>query len=47
MKGYDFLLLARKFGDRYGLKLMETETKTFKKDVAFCCWQESLAINMA
>ena len=30
MKGYGFLLLARKFGDRYGLKLMETETKTLK-----------------
>ena len=24
------MLLARKFGDRYGLKLMETETKTLK-----------------
>ena len=30
MKGYGFLLLARKFGDKYGLKLMETETKTLK-----------------
>ena len=24
------MLLARKFGDKYGLKLMETETKTLK-----------------
>ena len=47
MKGYGFLLLARKFGNKCGLKLAETETKTFKKDMAFCCWQESLVINMA
>ena len=47
MKGYGFLLLARKFGNKCGLKLTETETKTFKKDMAFCCWQERLVINMA
>ena len=28
VKGYAFLLFARKFGDKYGKKLMDTETKT-------------------
>ena len=28
VKGYDFLLFARKFGDKYGKKLMNTATKT-------------------
>ena len=28
VKGYSFLLSARKFGDKYGKKLMETATKT-------------------
>ena len=28
VKGYDFLSFARKFGDRYGEKLMDTATKT-------------------
>ena len=27
-KGYDFLSFARKFGDKYGKKLMDTATKT-------------------
>ena len=27
-KGYDFLSFARKFGDTYGKKLMDTATKT-------------------
>ena len=26
--GYGFLLFARKFGDKYGKKLMDTPTKT-------------------
>ena len=28
VKGYGFLLFARKFGDKYGQKLMDTATKT-------------------
>ena len=28
VKGYDFLSFARKFGDKYGKKLMDTATKT-------------------
>ena len=28
VKGYSFLLFARKFGDKYGKKLMDTATKT-------------------
>ena len=28
VKGYDFLSFARKFGDRYGKKLMDSATKT-------------------
>ena len=28
VKGYDFLLFARNFGDKYGKKLMDTATKT-------------------
>ena len=28
LKGYGFLLFARKFGDKYGKKLMNTATKT-------------------
>ena len=28
VKGYGFLSFARKFGDKYGRKLMDTETKT-------------------
>ena len=28
VKGYDFLSLARKFGDKYGKKLIDTATKT-------------------
>ena len=28
VKGYGFLLLARKFGNKYGKKLMDTTTKT-------------------
>ena len=28
VKGYGFLLFARKFGDEYGKKLMDTATKT-------------------
>ena len=27
-EGYDFLSFARKFGDKYGKKLMDTTTKT-------------------
>ena len=27
VKGYGFLSFARKFGDKYGKKLMDTETK--------------------
>ena len=27
VKGYGFLSFARKFGDKYGKKLMNTETK--------------------
>ena len=28
VQGYGFLLFARKFGDKYGKKLMATATKT-------------------
>ena len=28
VKGYGFLLFARKFGDKYGKKLMDTATNT-------------------
>ena len=28
VKGYDFLPFARKFGDKYDKKLMDTATKT-------------------
>ena len=28
VEGYDFLSFARKFGDKYGKKLMDTATKT-------------------
>ena len=28
VKGYGFLSFARKFGDKYGKKLMDTETET-------------------
>ena len=28
VKGYSFLSFARKFGDKYGNKLMDTEIKT-------------------
>ena len=28
VKGYDFLFFARKFGDKYGKKLMDTAIKT-------------------
>ena len=28
VKGYSLLLFARKFGDKYGEKLMDTATKT-------------------
>ena len=28
VKGYDFLSIARKFGDKYGKKLMDTAAKT-------------------
>ena len=28
IKGYGFLSFARKFGDKYGIKLMDTATKT-------------------
>ena len=28
VKGYDFLSFARKFGDKYGKKLIDTATKT-------------------
>ena len=28
VKGYDFLLFAKKFGNKYGKKLMDTATKT-------------------
>ena len=28
VKGYDFLSFARKFGNEYGQKLMDTATKT-------------------
>ena len=28
VQGYDFLSFARKFGDKYGKKLMDTSTKT-------------------
>ena len=31
VKGYGFLLFARKFGDKYGKKLMNTATKTASK----------------
>ena len=30
VKGYGFLPFARKFGDKYGKKLMDTATKTGK-----------------
>ena len=30
VKGYIFLSFARKFGDKYGQKLMDTATKTGK-----------------
>ena len=33
IKGYGFLSFARKFGDKYGKKLMDTATKT-RIDVA-------------
>ena len=29
VKGYQFLSFARKFGDKYGQKLMDTATKTW------------------
>ena len=28
VKGYEFLSFARKFGDKYGKKVMDTTTKT-------------------
>ena len=28
VKGYGFLLFAKKFGNKYGTKLMDTATKT-------------------
>ena len=28
VEGYGFLSFARKFGDKYGKKIMDTETKT-------------------
>ena len=28
VKGYDFLLFAKKIGNKYGTKLMDTATKT-------------------
>ena len=28
VKGYDFLSFARQFGDKYGIKLMDTAAKT-------------------
>ena len=28
VKGYEFLSFARKFGDKYGIELMDTATKT-------------------
>ena len=28
VKGYNFLSFARKFGDKYGIKLMDTATQT-------------------
>ena len=31
VKGYGFLLFARKFGDKYGKKLMNTAAKTASK----------------
>ena len=31
VKGYDFLSLARNFGDKYGKKLMNTATKVGSK----------------
>ena len=30
VKGYGFLSFARKFGDKYGKKLMDSPTKTWK-----------------
>ena len=33
VKGYDFLSLARNFGDKYGKKLMNTATKVGSKKI--------------
>ena len=38
VKGYDFLSLARKFGDKYGKKLIDTATKT-GIDTAKTAWK--------
>ena len=32
VKGYGFLSFAKKFGDKYGKKLMDTATKTVVED---------------
>ena len=46
VKGYDFLSFAKKFGNKYGKKLMDTATKTgmdaakisSKKSSSKSCW---------
>ena len=43
-KGYGFLSFARKFGDRYGKKLMDTATKT-GKDSSKNCFKKSSSKN--
>ena len=40
VQGYRFLSLARKFGDKYGKKLMDTATK-IGIDTAKNCFQKS------
>ena len=42
VKGYGFLSFARKFGDKYGKKLMDTATKT-RIDAAKTSFQKSCA----
>ena len=44
VKGYDFLSFARKFGDKYGKKLMDTSTKT-GTDATKNCFKKSSSKN--
>ena len=41
VKGYGFLSFDKKFGNKYGKKLMDTATKTAAKD----CWKKSSSKN--